>query len=218
MIVNWNWKVGALALGWLLTLVMYVLAWAFPTFPGDEAALVRFQELQTPWLTVLLRGVSRLGWWPVSFLLVTATVLALLWRRHRADALLLALMVFPIALGLGLKLVVGRPRPEYSIIDQIPGTLSFPSGHALFAILFGGLLIFLAQERVSSPRARRALQVGLALLILAVGASRVYLGVHWPSDVIGGYLLGGLALPELIRWRNRLKLRRDQSGKGDATV
>ena len=70
-----------------------------------------------------------------------------------------------------------------------------------------GALIFLIQENIRPRLARRTLQVGLALLILVMGASRVYLGVHWPSDVIGGYLLGGLALGGLIWLRNRLVIR-----------
>ena len=207
MTASCNWKLGALVSSGLLILIMFVLAGIFPTFPGDEAALLGFQKLQSPGLTALLRVVSRLGWWPVSLALAVATILFLLGQRRRADALMVALMVFPIALGLGLKLAVGRPRPEYSLIDQIPGTLSFPSGHALFALLFGGVLIFLIQENIRPRLTRRTLQAGLALLILLVGASRVYLGVHWPSDVIGGYLLGGLALGGLIWLRNRLVIR-----------
>lgn len=198
-----KWKLGALIAGGLLTLIMFVLAGIFPTFPGDEAALVALQKLRTPGLTTLMLGVSRLGWWPVSLVLVLATILFLLGRRRRADALMVALMVFPIALGLGLKIAVGRPRPEYSLIDQVSSTLSFPSGHALFALLLGGVLILLAHEIVRPQWVRRILQIGLALLILAVGASRVYLGVHWPSDVIGGYLLGVLALGGMIWLRNR---------------
>ena len=71
-------------------------------------------------------------------------------------------------------------------------------------MLFGGLLIVLVEELGVPTRVRRGLQIGLALLILAVGASRVYLGLHWPSDVVGGYLFGMLALLGLLWLRNRL--------------
>ena len=118
--------------------------------------------------------------------------------RHRVDALIILLGVIFIAAGNALKLAVGRPRPEYLLVDSVPATLSFPSGHALFAVIFGGFLIFLAGELVQPRLARWSLQAGLALLVLAVGASRVYLGFHWPSDVVGGYLFGIVVLLELV--------------------
>ena len=110
----------------------------------------------------------------------------------------------PIFAGLLLKEVVGRARPEYLIAGSEPSSMSFPSGHSLFAMVFGGLLIILIGELVKSTPVRRLLQFGLVLMILAIGASRVYLGLHWPSDVLGGYLFGGLALLGLIFVRNMM--------------
>jgi membrane-associated phospholipid phosphatase len=97
-----------------------------------------------------------------------------------------------------LKIVAGRPRPDFLLVSDVPATMSFPSGHALSATVLGGVLISLVGEAVRPKVICRGLQFMLVLFILAVGASRVYLGFHWPSDVIGGFLLGGLGLVGLF--------------------
>ncbi len=202
-------KDGALVGGALLTGVAFVLAWAFPVWPGDEVALRGIQGWQSPGLTAVFRTVSYLGWVPVAISAAALTGGLLFLNRQRADALLLVLAVMPTALIPALKSLIGRPRPDYAIIDSVPSSLGFPSGHATFAMLLGGILIYLVGSGVRNPLARRGLVGGLVLLIALVGVSRVYLGVHWPSDVIGGYLYGVAALAGLIRLRERLaELRR----------
>ncbi len=199
-----RWRPCCLAGGLLFTLAIFLLAWSFATFPGDQEALERFQDTQTGWLDAAALGLTKLGWTPVSTVLMGITVVALFVMRRRADALVVALSGIPIGLGILLKDVIGRARPEYLLTSSAPSSLSFPSGHSLFAMLFGGLLIVLVEEMPVPTPIRRSLQTGLALLILGVGASRVYLGVHWPSDVVGGYLFGIVALVGLVWLRNRL--------------
>ena len=199
-----RWRRCCLAGGLLFTLVIFLLAWSFATFPGDEVALERFQDNQTGWLDAAALGVTRLGWAPVSTTLIVVTVASLFVMRRRADALVVALSGIPIGLGILLKDVIGRARPEYFLTSSAPSSLSFPSGHSLFAMVFGGLLIVLVEELPVSTPIRRSLQTVLVLLILGVGASRVYLGVHWPSDVVGGYMFGIVALLGLVWLRNRL--------------
>ena len=206
-----RWRPCCLGGGLLLTLIIFFLAWSYATFPGDQEALERFQETQTGWLDTAAYGVTKLGWMPVSTVLMAVTVVALFARRRWADSLVVALSGVPIGLGILLKDVIGRARPEYFITGPAPSSLSFPSGHSLFAMLFGGLLIVLVEELPVSTPIRRSLQTLLALLILGVGASRVYLGVHWPSDVVGGYLFGILALFGLVWLRNRLRNSRRAS-------
>ena len=120
----------------------------------------------------------------------------------------------PLLFGLLLKELVGRARPDLWLTGPEPSGLSFPSGHATFAMVFGGLLIVFMGEAVSPAPTRRAIQLGLILLILAIGASRVYLGVHWPSDVIGGYLFGGVALLGLVYLRNVMSAKQAADGSG----
>ena len=192
------WKPCAVFCGLLVTLVLFLLAASFTTLPGDQAALEGFQDNQNEWLDAAALGVTRLGGWILASIMMLAAVVYLSLRRRKIDALVVVLSAVPILAGFLLKEAVGRARPEYLLAGSEPSSLSFPSGHSLFAMIFGGLLILLIGELIGSIGIRRALQVVVGLLILAVGASRVYLGVHWPSDVLGGYLFGGIALIGLV--------------------
>jgi len=188
--------------GTLGTLALYILAWVFPTVPGDEGAIVRFQALRTGWLDSTAVAFANMGlFWvfvPVTVVLIGCLMLA----RHYADVAMVVAAALVIGIGNGLKLVVDRPRPEYDLVGPIQSGLSFPSGHTLFAVIVGGVLVYLIGRSVKPLALRRAIQVALVLAVMAMGASRVYLGVHWPSDVIGSYVFGVMALVGLIGLRN----------------
>lgn len=191
-----------LAGGVLLTAALFVLAAVFPVWPGDAALLAAVQDWRTPAVTALFQVLTRLGWLPAAVALVAVTAVLLLLLRQGAAAALLLLAALPMALAPLLKLPVGRPRPDYGEIESLTLSLSFPSGHASFAALFGGFLIYLVWQHCRNVRLRYGLVGGLLLLILLVGFSRLYLGVHWPSDVVGGYLYGGVALALALRLRD----------------
>ena len=199
-----RWKPCAVFGGLLVTLVLFLLAASFTTLPGDRGALEGFQNNQSEWLDAAALGVSRLGGWTLASIMMVAAVVYLSLRRRKIDALVVVLSVVPIIAGLLLKEAVGRARPEYLLAGSEPSSLSFPSGHSVFAMIFGGLLILLIGQLIGSIGIRRTFQIVVGLLILAVGASRVYLGFHWPSDVLGGYLFGGMALLGLVWVRARL--------------
>ena len=112
-----------------------------------------------------------------------------------------ALMMI-IGAGNELKLMVDRPRPDLQIFESVQSSSSFPSGHSLLAIILAGVLIYHVGMRVKPILARRIIQAALILVIVGMGMSRVYMGVHWPSDVIGSYMSGLLALVALIGLRN----------------
>ncbi|MEE8464945.1 MAG: phosphatase PAP2 family protein [Dehalococcoidia bacterium] len=191
-----------LVAGTLGTVALFVLAWAYPNFAGDEEALVRFQALRTDWLDSTALGLAKLG--KVWVFVPAAAVLVgcLLTARSYADSAMVVAGLAVFGIGNGLKLLVDRPRPEYHLFESVQSSLSFPSGHALLAVIMGGVLVYLAGRWVKLLALRRAIQIGLILMVLAMGASRVYLGVHWPSDVIGSYAFGLMALAGLIGFRN----------------
>lgn len=126
-----------------------------------------------------------------SALGVSAVVLLVLWGK-RLEALLVAITVGGGAeLGTIVKQLVGRVRPPTALaLVGTPDSSGFPSGHALFGVLFAGSVLFVLLPRVKTAGRRGALlALGLAAAFL-VGVSRAYLGVHWPSDVLAAWCLG----------------------------
>lgn len=123
-------------------------------------------------------------------------------RGARTEATLwLALGVSTYLLQEGLKLAVGRPRPELWPRLILVTSTSFPSGHALAAATFFPMLARTwARER---PRETWAARVAAAALVIFIGVGRLYLGVHWPSDVLAGWTLGCLQTVSAIWIRNR---------------
>jgi len=155
----------------------------------------------------LMRAISAIGdtWIPFALTVLTTGVSYFLGRRKEALGLLFSAGGGEVAEQLS-KLIVGRPRPSPHLVSvfRTLGSNGFPSGHATFFVTFFGFLAFLSlQARRSSTRI--AAPAACGLLIALVGLSRVYLGEHWPSDVLGGYLLGSFWLALSIeahrRWR-----------------
>ena len=97
----------------------------------------------------------------------------------------------------GLKLVFQRPRPSWAIVD-LPSSFSFPSGHALVSLVAYGMIGYLLWLAIESHRGKLAVVTGAILLITLIGFSRVYLGVHYFSDVMAGYAAGLTWLSALV--------------------
>lgn len=197
-----------LILGMLATLALYFLAWAYPTFPGDESALVKFQGLRSGWLDDTAIWFANLGLLWVFIPAVAVLMGCLVLARRYADTAMIFAGLAVIGIGNGLKIIVGRPRPEYQIVDPLQSGLSFPSGHSLLAVILGGMLVYLVGQWVRPLLLKRVIQASLIAVVVGMGASRVYLGLHWPSDVIGAYVLGAMALVGLIGLRNAIATAR----------
>ena len=146
-------------------------------------------RLDAPAWDVLMKGATLIG---TSVILLPALGLAMLLairRGRRAAAVILIVdAVVAIVVNNLLKLVFSRARP--TLFDKIPmpADYAFPSGHAMSAMAIWGAIA--AVLILLYPRAKVPLVVGAVVLIAAVGFSRIYLGVHWPFDVVGGFLGG----------------------------
>jgi membrane-associated phospholipid phosphatase len=132
----------------------------------------------------------------------------LLLRRHRWYSLLVPVVALgSITLNLVLKQFYSRPRPLLPLVSA--SGLSFPSGHAMISASFYGLLIYLVQTHVRRPGLRWLLTALLAALVLLIGLTRVYLRVHYATDVLAGFTAGlvwlVIAIPVLKRIENRVK-------------
>ena len=145
---------------------------------------------------------------------MTTVAVVLLWLfKRRADAAYLIVMALGSTfLNRLVKALVDRPRPSTSLVEvsEATGSNSFPSGHTLFAIAFFGLIILYLYYHEVGPRwARWAAQGFLIALIIGMGFSRVYLGVHWPSDALGSYAFGALYLLGIMWLRDRISAAED---------
>jgi undecaprenyl-diphosphatase len=139
-------------------------------------------------ITIAMRRITSLGA-PLVLVpgSVVAAVLFALRARMREAVLFVVAMVGGELLESLLKLVFRRARPTPFFDLPPPSSYSFPSGHALVSVCFYGALAALVAPRLRSRSARIAVWTSAAIVILAVGLSRIYLGVHHASDVLAGY-------------------------------
>jgi len=186
-------------------IVLAILARFNASLPGDVALIKWMQNRHRPAITSFMDGVSLIGRSPplVGVVCATAIGLFLMQRRrgrrstnYRTAVGVLVIMFFnPI-----IQLFVNRSRPPAHLVREPLGGHSFPSGHAYEAMVVFGFFIYLADVFIRGTRLRRFIQAFLACLILAMGLSRIYLGAHWPSDVLGSFLF---AASFLIIWLRR---------------
>ena len=144
---------------------------------------------------------------------VSALVLFFLYKKWKIEAALLAgnLVLHGILIKL-IKLVYQRSRP--SILHLVEeGGYSFPSGHAMATAIVVGTLIIIVQQRMQNQQIKRLVQGLLLLFILTIMASRVYLGVHYPTDVIGGALMGFAILNIEFPFYDKLRFQWRFKGK-----
>jgi undecaprenyl-diphosphatase len=154
----------------------------------DEQVRARLHQHATPALTAAMRFCTEFG--ATALLLALCVCIGLaLWLRQRRRAALLLLVTLGGALALNALLKLAfhrlRPAPFFGLIA--PLSYSFPSGHALLSCSFYGALAAILTARMQSRRGRLCVWAAAALLVALVGLSRVYLGVHYPSDVVAGY-------------------------------
>ena len=161
-----------------------LLALRNPANPADPLGSRSFEEA--------MRDVTALGGVTVMVLVTVVGVLAFLMHGRRRHALMLAATVLLADVSSeGLKMLYHRARPDLVPHGSYVYSASFPSGHStLSAATFLTLAMLIAS--LEPNRATKAMVYVLAMvLVLAIGVSRVYLGVHWPSDVLAGWCLGG---------------------------
>jgi membrane-associated phospholipid phosphatase len=130
---------------------------------------------------------------------VAVAAAALVWRRWREPMLVAVAVAGEVAIFLAVTTLVDRERPPVRHLDEAPPTSSFPSGHTAATIALYGALAVIASERARSALVRGLFFTLAVVLPLLVASSRMYRGMHYLSDVLGGVLLGGLWLLAAVR-------------------
>jgi undecaprenyl-diphosphatase len=214
----WPAAVVIAAVAALFVAGFIVLAMAVASSPSvpvwDRSLLSSLAAARTPLLTVMFRTATLGGeWWTVTAITISVVV-ALLIRGKREYAVLFAVAVSAAWLIESLtKILFRRARPPASnALIRLPASYSFPSGHAFVSFVLFALLVYMGLRLVHGVLARLVLAATALVAVLLVGVSRVYLGVHWPSDVLGSWLFAAawlsLCLGVFTVWRRRHDLDR----------
>ena len=193
-----NILIGLLALG---TVALFSLAFFFDTFVGDLKILEVLRWEDEGWRILFSRFDITLMLGPLPAVVMAIVFLTRrMWPESIASFLILPAQGIAIILP---KILIARPRPPGLMEDKLG---SFPSGTAATSILALGLLIYLIGIYVSHRLLRLLLQMLIGLTMLALGLFRMFAGEHWPSDVIAGYMVGGVFLIGILWIYRRLRL------------
>jgi membrane-associated phospholipid phosphatase len=186
-----------------LLAVFAVLAAIAHSLRSDRLDVWVTGQLQRPHLLdAPLQVVSWIGYAPQEIGIVGGIILLVFAVGYRIEAAFLSVSVVGSSiLGEIVKDLVARPRPSAPLVHVLRhvGGYSFPSGHVLSFVSFFGFLAYLAYVEPSNPWVSRLVLALCILLLVLVGPSRIYLGAHWASDVIGAYFLGGIWLSIILR-------------------
>jgi membrane-associated phospholipid phosphatase len=184
----------ALYLVILLTLRwLFEEVWEKETFSFDKTLLLGIRQWANPVLDSLMLKITHLGDPGFIIGVVLASLIWLWWKQCYLQAKMFAVACLgALILNQGLKLLFAKARPVLwqQLITET--SFSFPSGHALGSIVIYGFLAYLLATQL--PRFSRWIYVASIGVIAAIGFSRLYLGVHWPTDVLAGYAVGFLWL------------------------
>ena len=137
---------------------------------------------------------------PIILILLSLVIL-LICKDKKMGLIIIINLLVSILLNIIFKGIIQRDRPleDFLIIES---GYSFPSGHSMVSMAYYGLIIYFIYKKVEDKRVRNVLMILIGLLILAIGFSRIYLGVHFASDVIGGFLISIIYLVCAIKLLN----------------
>lgn len=186
--------------------VLTLMVTSTPFFAIDLQITRALQTIRSPVFAGFMYLISWPGYPPQGVILpavITLTMYRLGFRWEAVTALLAA--IFSALVNVLIKELIARPRPTVDLVDvfSILDSYSFPSGHVMLYLGFYGFLWFLVFSLLKRSWMRTFLLILLGALVGLVGVSRIYLGQHWASDILGAVLLGGLLLVlilEFYRW------------------
>jgi undecaprenyl-diphosphatase len=170
----------------------------------DQTIIGWIQGLESPAFTYVLKGFTFIGSGKIIAILVPLIALFLYFRLgHRRELyFFIGVIIGSALLNETLKLIFHRVRPTIHRIIDATG-YSFPSGHSMAAFTLYGVVAFLIWRNLSTSLQRKLVLFFSLVMVLAIGISRIYLGVHYPSDVLGAYLASGCWLAASIWFFHR---------------
>lgn len=157
----------------------------------DKSITIFLNEyIQNPILTKLMLSISFLGSFAGLSLIIILSIFII--KNKNISLFITINLLIAYLFNNLLKVIYNRPRPEFTLIKETGS--SFPSGHAMCAIAFYGFLIFLVNKHIKEKKRKIFFNLFLILLIILIGFSRIYLNVHYFTDIILGFIFGLLSL------------------------
>lgn len=171
----------------------------------DDPIIDFVQGAEAPWLTTIMKTFTTIGSTSIVILLAVSALALLVWKKHRAQAILLVSVLAGTGiLNQVLKFIFKRQRPDFHRLVDIGG-YSFPSGHTMMAFSFYTILAYIVWRNLRFAWSR-VVVVSLATgMIVMIALSRIYLGVHFPSDIVGGVLASAVWLIASIAMYQRFQ-------------
>lgn len=168
-----------------------------PILPIDIDISLTIQKYQSKWLDNLMLAISLFGELPWSLLSVLFVAAIFYFNKLKRESYFIATILFSGLIILGIKNIINRPRPTsfYVRLVEVNRFQSYPSGHVLSYVLFFGFIIVLMRNLPEIAKRWKNLIIIISLfLIVMIAPSRIYLGAHWFTDTLGGFLLGLICL------------------------
>jgi len=168
-----------------------------PIFDFDIKTSLFIQQYHADWLDKVMLAISFFGELPYSLLSVVIVAAIFYWQKYKREGIFISTVLLSGLIILGIKNVINRPRPTafYVRLVEVNRFQSYPSGHVLSYTLFFGFLIIVMNTAKNIPKVTKNMVTFLAaFLIITIAPSRIYLGAHWFTDTVGGFLLGLICL------------------------
>ncbi|OKL36867.1 phosphatase PAP2 family protein [Domibacillus mangrovi] len=185
----------------------------------DQTVVSFIQGLESPMLTAIMTFFTFIGS-TSSIVVLSLLTLFFLYNvfKHRSELILFMIVLLGSnVLFLSLKQFFHRARPDFHRLIEVGG-YSFPSGHATNAITLYGLLAYLLWRHIPAKWGRTFLILLSITMIMMIGTSRIYLGVHYPTDIISGYLVGGFWLAIAIWFYQRRQKQKNSSQSDGGSI
>lgn len=176
----------------------------------DDPIREAFYDMRNDMLTPFVKAITYMGNWQ-SIVVICIILLLIKPLRTTYGIPVSAGAAFVTVLNKCIKNTVERPRPDDVIHLVNEGGFSFSSGHSITSMFVFGMLIYLVRTNTANREAANVLTVILAVPMIFIGLSRIYLGVHYPSDVLAGWCLGIVTIAAMIMILEKLKNKRHET-------